>query len=612
LIVGEGATAFDITPAEDLSGHEWMHRLSGLTTYFPVTRMATLQSGGTAYTYRLEMKLPGFEDPPMREPTSKDCGCPRVADGEPPFCYLAWKDARDFAHAVDAWEAWLALLPVIADKSNYRPVFGEDIGCYGIELLERRAILARNPQLYTYSAMAVESVSRARARIDSEGLDIVEHLLLRPELSEAEIPVCEDEGPCASIWEVSEQPAAGALPDFPFQPGVDPYSFILTVALPAWPARFRKHENRVLLETILQREMPAHILARILWLTPRDMCRFEHEYAGWIDALGREAHGGENCPEFKAGKFIEFLFEHPQDCLPDCRVCGDWAEDGTEASDEEKNAEAELAQQGEWLDQINRLYCWKDRRCAEKWVDSGQPTEDKGTKIEEEAIEETKEEKVEIEVEGRRREEEIDEIEKVLFVEETPDEIVVVEIVEEVKVVEIQGREETLEQGETPRREEMREPLERASDARTIRRLQSGRRSRYEQRIAEWKEASGEEKLAENAGVFLLDPNPSAKRLEGLFKEIMKGVRRTTAKGRQRQALAEIVLSIYLDRISMETDNDERWEHLRETVKKLDIRLEDASSFYEQWQPEEMRRLAPRLPADRIESLMKEIEKGKE
>ncbi len=533
--------------------------------------------------------------------SSTDCGCPPVAEGEPPFCYLAWKDTQDLAHAVDAWEAWLALLPVIADKSNYRPVFGEEIGCYGIELLEKRAILARNPQLYTYSAMAVESVGRAKERINAEGLDIVEHLLMRPDLSNAAVPVCGNEGPCSSI--------------LPFQPGADPYSFILTVAVPAWPARFRKPENRVLLESILQREMPAHILARILWLTPRDMCRFERLYAGWIDALGRRATGKEGCHEFKPEKFIEFLFETPQACLPECRVCGDPAEDVVDVPGEEQSAEAEIAQQGEWLDQINRLYCWKDRRCAEKWTDGGQLPADTGDKIEEVAIEETKEVMVKVELEGRREEIEVEEIEDTLFVKETPDEIVVVEIIKEIEVVEVAEtgkRDDTPPGKEIREREETREPGEKAPDARMIRRLQSARRSRYEQRIAQWKEASGDEKLAENAGIFLLDPDPSTKRLEDLLKEIMKGRRKQGAKGVHRQAMAEIVLSIYFDRIGMETGNDEKWEHLGVTLKKFDVRLENAASFYEEWRPEEMRQLAPGVSHEKLESLIREIEKGKE
>ncbi len=55
LIVGEGAAAFAITPAENWSEKEWMRRLSELTTYFPITREASIQGGVTIYRYRLEM-----------------------------------------------------------------------------------------------------------------------------------------------------------------------------------------------------------------------------------------------------------------------------------------------------------------------------------------------------------------------------------------------------------------------------------------------------------------------------------------------------------------------------------------------------------------------------
>ncbi len=516
LIVGEGADRFAIEPAGDWSEKEWMKKLSDVATYFPVTREGTVQGGSTVYTYRFEFKLPGFEDPSLQVSFTKDCGCPPVPEGEPPFCYLAWKDEEVFKHARGAWEAWLALLPVLGDKENYRPVFGEKIGCYGIELLDKRAILARNPQTYSYAAMAVESVARAKERINAEGLDVVEHLLLRPGLSDTEIPVCSDQGPCDGVW------------------GADPYSFVVTVALPAWPARFRAKENRVLLESILQREMPAHILARILWLTPMDMCRFEHLYAGWIDGLARVATEREACSMFKAADFAGFLFQHSMACLGECKECG------------EGGGGVQEDMIGEWLSEINRLYCWKDRKCAGEWEEVG------------------------------------------------PMEIVIVETVEVVEVA-VEAVEAIFE---------VRPP-----DVRLIRKVQADRRGRYEKKISDWQGLTGEERPAETVRAFLLDPLPSMKRLEDTFKEILKRAGKKTARHQLQQELAEIVLAIYLDRICVQADEDERWQHLRKTVGKSGVRIGNVVEFYLEWRSDEMRQLVPGLEVEKIQEFIREASK---
>ena len=102
-----------------------------------------------------------------------------------------------------------------------------------------------------------------------------------------------------------------------FTPGADPYSFIATVALPAWPARFRSAENRKYIERILQREAPAHILLRILWLTPHDLYLFENYFREWNEWLAKKICDKKysNCG------FLRFLFLKRFEQLPDCREC---------------------------------------------------------------------------------------------------------------------------------------------------------------------------------------------------------------------------------------------------------------------------------------------------
>jgi hypothetical protein len=330
-----GAQRFKVRPVGEVHWKEWQKQLLEFAAYFPIVRNSTLRGGKTTAEFLLEIKFPGFVDLSGEERSPKDCGCPPLYTGDAPYCYLAWKSDQVFPSATDAWNAYEYLLVVLADRDNYQSVNGHETGNYGIQLHERKDIVARNPQYYAYPAMAIEGLSRAKACINAEGLDLVEHLLLRPG-----IPVSGGQSECSSVWGTT------------FNPGTDPYSFIMTVVLPAWPARFRTNENRLLLESILQEECPAHVLLRILWLVPRDMCRFEYSYRGWLNSLMREAKGQESCPAFIPEKFLDFLFTEVHRGLPECTECGDRATAHPAPPAEE------------WLRQVNLLYGWNAEASA--------------------------------------------------------------------------------------------------------------------------------------------------------------------------------------------------------------------------------------------------------
>lgn len=85
-----------------------------------------------------------------------------------------------------------------------------------------------------------------------EGMFLVEHILLRPDISETDtpldefMPICTDN--CTSC-----------------QP-VDPYSYRISVILPGWTYRFANPDFRNFMEELIRKEIPAHILARICWV----------------------------------------------------------------------------------------------------------------------------------------------------------------------------------------------------------------------------------------------------------------------------------------------------------------------------------------------------------
>ncbi|HXB95930.1 MAG TPA: hypothetical protein VNU70_12255, partial [Puia sp.] len=344
LYVRAGQTL--IRPAEaGISRDKWEEALLRYGAYFPIVRETA--TGGVVQ-YRVEIKLRGFAALPGKEFIDKDCGCPPEGPGEEPACYAAWINpmkSQPPVSAVEAWNAYQALLPLLADKGNYRSVHDEQALSYGIQLLEESEVLARSVQPYYYAKMAARALDRAKECVDAEGLNLVEHLLLRPDMGAGKEAMKE----VTNAINVCTDVATG----LGFQAGGDAYSFLMTVFLPAWPQRFRKVENRQLLESIIQRETPAHILPRILWLTPKDMCTIETQYKKWLYWLKTD----KPCGDFHPDQLIKQLFETPFECMWETG-CG----------------QTPVKEEGdEWLSQINKLYCWEDSTCADTttWSSGG-------------------------------------------------------------------------------------------------------------------------------------------------------------------------------------------------------------------------------------------------
>ncbi|WP_372947680.1 hypothetical protein [Mariniphaga sp.] len=110
-----------------------------------------------------------------------------------------------------------------------------------------------------------------------EGIFLVEHILLRPD-------VTEDSVPFAQFMPICDDDCEGCNP-------VDPYSFRVTVVLPGWAYRFADSDFRNYLENLIRKELPAHVLARICWVGHRknqvpdeenDMLQFENTYREFL------------------------------------------------------------------------------------------------------------------------------------------------------------------------------------------------------------------------------------------------------------------------------------------------------------------------------------------
>jgi hypothetical protein len=65
----------------------------------------------------------------------------------------------------------------------------------------------------------------------------------------------------------------------------DPYSFRISVFLPAWPTRFRSMSFRAFIEKVIRLETPAHIYPKICWIGYEQMQEFEDCYEAWIKTM---------------------------------------------------------------------------------------------------------------------------------------------------------------------------------------------------------------------------------------------------------------------------------------------------------------------------------------
>lgn len=110
-----------------------------------------------------------------------------------------------------------------------------------------------------------------------EGVFVVEHILLRPDVTQTIVPQTQ-------FFPVYTDNCSSCSP-------IDPYSYRITVVLPGWTYRFSNPDFRKFLEDLIRKELPAHVLARICWVGNRkirdsegvnDMQFFEESFRNFL------------------------------------------------------------------------------------------------------------------------------------------------------------------------------------------------------------------------------------------------------------------------------------------------------------------------------------------
>ena len=163
------------------------------------------------------------------------------------------------------------------DLGRYEKKVTRDGRFYFNVVDETGDIVARRIEYFDTEAKRDEAVqfivSFLRERYSEEGFFVVEHILLRPSSEDEHfLPVC-----------VGADCADGEH--------IDPYSYRVTVVLPAWPWRFSNQDFRRFVEKTFRLETPAHVLPRICWVDQDQMGAFERAYQKWLQTRFGSSRG---------------------------------------------------------------------------------------------------------------------------------------------------------------------------------------------------------------------------------------------------------------------------------------------------------------------------------
>ncbi|HLW32834.1 MAG TPA: hypothetical protein VKX40_11270, partial [Aequorivita sp.] len=237
----------------------------------------------------------GCEENPVEEGRDKETAC----RAKYPF-----KSSKCYSCCGEALAAFRALCQLIEkDEYTIECTQDSDYGPYSFQIVDTSKELGYHPQSFKGYQEVLDAIEVTLKAANDTGMHLLEHILLRPkdqgdsgqlssfntgEYGDCLLPVCPDYL-CPIDWYPDmdkDDPCAEDNPDvIHYRPGSDPYSFWASLALPAWVKRFRTQESRNMFEQLLYKEVPALVGLNILWLGPRDMCRFEDKFRLWLDWL---------------------------------------------------------------------------------------------------------------------------------------------------------------------------------------------------------------------------------------------------------------------------------------------------------------------------------------
>ncbi len=196
------------------------------------------------------------------------------------------------------------------DVNNYEKIQTKSSNKHYFRLLDEDGTpIAHQFYYFATAALRDAEIDALIEKFDDEAIFLVEHLLLRPKSkTDTLLPVCLPED-CAMCGEE------------------DPYSFQLTLAMPAWPPRFKDANFRRYFERTARLEAPAHIALKFCWISEDQMSEFQSAYCEWLEAQQPLPHFQDDALiSDKLDAFINILSQlrtvYPIATLHDCEESG--------------------------------------------------------------------------------------------------------------------------------------------------------------------------------------------------------------------------------------------------------------------------------------------------
>ncbi len=227
------------------------------------------------------------------------------------------------AKQVDAYEE-MGLASILAtDRENYELILSADQLKVSFRVFDsRNQTVASSVKSYDVLAGEVDAgvYSKAEAAIAEiidyllndfrlEGMYVVEHMMLRPDLDKVGIPLDSFMPVCINVNGDHCEP-------------LDPYSFRIAVILPGYSMRLRNVDFRRYAERLIRLETPAHILPRICFIGIDQMKEFEELYELWLTTRVNSADPMKQVPDVLNKKFIDLIERlftvYDQGQLSDC------------------------------------------------------------------------------------------------------------------------------------------------------------------------------------------------------------------------------------------------------------------------------------------------------
>ncbi|MCG2418341.1 hypothetical protein K8089_04845 [Aequorivita sp. F47161] len=145
-------------------------------------------------------------------------------------------------------------------------------------------VIARRLSSFSSKSAAEKAITKTVEFVNTldfnEGMYVVEHILLRPDVTKNTAPENTFLPICTENCEGCES--------------IDPYSFRVSIVLPGWTERYSNVDFRRFLENLIQKELPAHIVAKICWIgypksydtqgEENEMVELEEAYKDWLFA----------------------------------------------------------------------------------------------------------------------------------------------------------------------------------------------------------------------------------------------------------------------------------------------------------------------------------------